>query len=465
MRGWEAWESSLWLDELHTLFHASQPDLRAVAESVRREFHTPLFFMGVHLLGGWEQSDWLRVLPVLSSLVVLWPLMSLTRCLGGGARAVFLVAWLYACLPYQVHWASELRPYAWLGLLSAAAVQIAFAESTGRGSHVLRFFLFFACVLLGLFTHRVMAVTVLAIGVARVLAPGPGRLGLGWLILAGTLGVAPSVPWMMSFAVDATTARFDYQEEVGGYQLRPQLVKEVLALPLRIFVPYMGALGGVWALLAKLGTAALFGSFGWGLVCRWIDGPADVSTESRRLLRGLWVFVIADFVAVTALSVYTWDRAPLQYYAGLAWLLPLLAGSLLLRRDYLVASAAVAALMLGIAQAGGQCTEDMRRAVHLAEELGGEYDEPIFTALLSQPTEVFDHVLPYRAYARELEAVEPEDLPQPGEVGFERVVICLRRGAITYGSESWAPITNGRRLVLEERVDEYLTVFVLEPEG
>ncbi|MEO6708579.1 MAG: hypothetical protein ABI054_12420, partial [Planctomycetota bacterium] len=44
----EAFESSLWLDELHTLSHASQPTLSAVIEHVQAEFHTPLFFAFVH---------------------------------------------------------------------------------------------------------------------------------------------------------------------------------------------------------------------------------------------------------------------------------------------------------------------------------------------------------------------------------------------------------------------------------
>ena len=469
LRIWESWESSLWLDELHTLSHASLPSLAEVADSVRREFHTPLFFMGVHLFGGWEEGAWLRAIPVLSSLVVLWPLVSLARDVGGSTRAVLLAAWLWACLPYQVHWATELRPYAWLTLFSAAAVYLAFAE---RGSRVTRFVLFFACVLLGLFTHRIMALTVFSIGVARVLAPGStsehgkGRLGLGWLILAGTLGVAPFLPWMLGFASQATTDRFEYQEEVGGYTLRPQLVKEVLSLPMRVFVPYMGALGGVWSMLAKFGTLLLFGSFGIAAVLRLREGPAQGANP--RLMRGLVVFVVADFLAVTALSIYTWDRVPLQYYAGLGWLLPVLAASLLARRKWLALTAAGAVLVLGVAQAGGSCTEDMRGAVRVVRELGSEFEsagrQPLYTALLSQPSEVFDHVLPYRAYARDLTALEPEDLPQPGEPGFERPVICLRRGAITYGNEKWEPITTGRRLVEEVHVDGYLTVFVLEPQ-
>jgi len=462
LRIWEAWESSLWLDELHTLSHAAQASLSAVAASVAAEYHTPLFFMAVHLLGAWEQGAWLRALPLLSSLVVLWPLASLVRSLNGGTRAMFLVFWLYACLPYQVHWATELRPYAWIALFSAAAVQLAF---TDRGSVALRCVLFFLCVVLGLYTHRIMAVTVFSIGVARLVSRPAGALHLGWLVAMGALGVAPFLPWMVGFAGDMTTARFDYQEAVGGYQLRPQLVKEVLALPLRVFVPYVGALGGVWAVLSTIGSAALFGAIGWGALVRLREGPRI--TASAPVLRGLHVFLLTDFVVVTGLSIYTWDRVPLQYYAGLAWLLPVTATSFLLRRSFLAPIAVGAALLLGIAQAGGSCTEDMRGAVGVARQLGAELErqgeEPLYSALLSQP-EVFDHGIPYRAYGRDLEVREPAELPHPGDADFERPVICLRRGEIPFGSAAWAPYTEGRRLLREVPVDAYLTVFVLVPE-
>lgn len=66
LRAWEAAEASLWLDELHTLSHASLPTLSAVIAHVRAEVvHQPLFFAFVHLFGGWEQGAWLRAIPVL----------------------------------------------------------------------------------------------------------------------------------------------------------------------------------------------------------------------------------------------------------------------------------------------------------------------------------------------------------------------------------------------------------------
>ena len=266
LRVWEAWESSLWLDELHTLSHASLPTLAAVRENVAREYHVPLFFLATHLLGGWEEGAALRALPLLSSLLVFVPLAALTRAAGASWRGVALSAWLFACLPYTLHWSTELRPYAWLMLFSAGAVWAAFAEDRSRA---LRFAVFFLCVLLGIWTHRFMAFVVLSIGFARLLVRAPRMLHLGWLILAGALAVAPSLPWFLGFAQVATERRLEFEQQVGGRQFRPQMIKEFLGLPLRVFVPYMGALGGAWAWLARLGTALLLGGLAasaWGLV-------------------------------------------------------------------------------------------------------------------------------------------------------------------------------------------------------
>ena len=464
LRVWEAVESSLWLDELHTLAHAAQPDLSSVAANVAREFHSPLFFVSVHLFGAWEEGPWLRVLPIVASLALFVPLVRLGRGAGVESGALALAGLGLACLPYQVHYGAMLRPYAWIALFGAGAVHAAFSE---RGTRKARFLLFFTCVVLGLWTHRVMAIGVVAIGAARLVVRSPRMLGLGWLILSGALAVATEIPWLLGFARQVTEMRFDHQEEVGGYELRPQLVKEVLALPLRLVVPYMGALGGPWAWLARAGTAAIAGALGlaalgrirskrWGLP----DSP---------VLRGLAVFAVANFFAVTVASVYSWDRVPLQYYAPIAWLLPLFAAVFVHGAPAgraLSALAAAGVVLLGLAQAGGGATEDMRGAVErvraIHAELVASGADPIVTAVLSQPVEVFSCTIPYMAYGPELGAIEPLDVPTPDEPGHGRPVICLRRGAMGLGRPLWADIVAGRHPTREERIDAYLTVFVFE---
>jgi hypothetical protein len=462
LRAWEAAESSLWLDELHTLSHASLPTVSAVAANVGKEFHLPLFFVFVHMFGAWEQGAWLRAIPVLSSLLVYAPLLAFARTAKTSSTGIALVALLFACLPYDLHYSTDLRPYAWLMLFSAGAAWAAFRE--GR-SHVASFVLFAVCVALGMWTHRLMAVAVFSIGVARLFVRKPAMLHLGWLVLAGVIAIAPSVPWMLSFAGQATDNRFHYQDTVGGYHLRRVLVMEFLALPTRLFVPYLGALGGAWQWIAKLGAFVFFGSVVCGVVSWWFNRRAVASAASAPL-RALAIFAAVDFVLVTGLSIYTWDRMPLQYYAPIAWALPLLVVQLApafddARRAKFVRAIAGSALALGIAQAGGQCSEDMRAAVATAREAGQTLEQPLYSALLSQPS-LFEQVLPYRAYGRDLEFAEPEQIAVFDQLAPPRPLVVIRRGTIPLSDADWKPLLAGRKPTREIKVDSYLTVFVLE---
>lgn len=473
LRAWEASEASLWLDELHTLAHASQPDLSAVQAHVARDNHTPLFFWAVHLFGGWEQGAWLRALPVLTSLLVLLPAIALAaRASSAGARAAALSAWLIACLPYQVHFGAMLRPYAWVGLFSAAAVWAAFSA---RGPSWLRFLLFLLFVLGGLWTHRVMALVVVSIGFARLFARRPGALGLPWLVLAGALAVGPSIPWLVGFAERVTDDRFAFQERVGGYELRPALVKEVLSLPARLFVPYMGILRRPWTQIAYLGAALQLSAVGLVAVA-WLTARLRGRTRPLEpLSRGLFLYTLSAFVLISAASLWSWDRVPLHYYTPIAWTLPVLVATLAFalpnaRLGRALAAVLVAsALLLGVAQAGGHCTEDMRAAVAECRRLGADLraiggQDPIYTALLSQPAQVFEQRLPFRAYARDLAALEPGELPRESESGFERPWIVLLRDMRRWRPE-WQELAAGRKELSRNVIDDYLEVVVLVPAG
>lgn len=470
LRAWEA-TGTLWLDELHTLSHASRATLGEVVAAVRLDNHTPAFFGFVHLFGGWEQGAWLRWIPILASLATLPFLALLMRGSGRGPLAVGVALWLAATLPYQVHFGAELRPYAWLGLFSAVACWAAFAES---GSRVLRFAVFVAAVFLGMSTHRLMAISVFSIGAARLVVRRREMLGLRWLILAGAIGVAPALPWLLDFAQTATEGRLEHAEEVGGYRLRPVLVREVAALPLRLVVPVMGFLGGAWAWLARAGTLLVFGGLALG-ACEYA-----VRRVQRSAPRMPWplvasaVYAAIAFVLISALSLWSWDRVPLQYYAGVAWVLPMVAAELVLApraawlRRAAVAATCAGSLVAGAALAGGSSREEVRGAVACARELGEQAAReapgapPIYTALLAQPGEVFANLLPYRAYARDLPAVEPADLPRPGDPGFERPVVVVRR-VLPIDHPKWSPILTGRTISEQVRIDRYMTVYVMRP--
>jgi uncharacterized membrane protein len=282
LRCLEAIESSLWLDELHTLAHASQPTLGALIDSVNSDVHTPLFFGFVHLFGGFEAGAWLRAIPILSSVAMLFTLVAVARECGLRERAVLWAAWLYACLPYQILYGSELRPYAWVGWFAALGFLLVFSERWNTPARLLSFF---ACILLGLLTHRIMALALLALGAARLVGKKPRSLPLLGVILAGTLAVAGFLPWLLGFAQSATDARFEHQDSIGGYVLRDTLVWEIVALPSRLLTPYMRELGGVWGQLELIATV-LFGASALALLvlawrARAQRSDADVARPAR----------------------------------------------------------------------------------------------------------------------------------------------------------------------------------------
>ncbi|MBK8177889.1 MAG: hypothetical protein IPK67_03100 [Planctomycetes bacterium] len=471
LRALEAAESSLWLDELHTLSHASQKSLGAVADAVASEYHTPLFFGFVHLFGGFELGAWLRAIPILSSVAMLFLVAEVARQCGLGRRSTLVAACLFACLPYQVLYGSELRPYAWIGALSVVAFLLSFAESRSVTARLAWFAL---AVLLGLMTHRLMAFGVFSLGCARLFARKPGSVPLWGLVLSGTLAVGAFLPWFFEFAKAATDRRFEHQAATGGYQLRATLVNELVSLPSRLVTPYMRELGGVWGTLELASTGGFLLLAAALLFLAWRASRSGAQAQpAAPVLRGLWIFALVQFLTTTAFSWYTWDRVPLQYYTPMAWVLCVLAGALLDRIPSPAASRALtwalcaAGLVMGVALVGGRSREDMRGGLTAVRQLAAEAraaggSEPVFSAVLAQPRQ-FPHTLPYRAYGAGLVPVEPESVPRRGEAGFSRPVIVLRR-AVPLGDETWRPITEGRRVVKEVRVDRYLTAYWFAPE-
>ncbi|HUR29506.1 MAG TPA: hypothetical protein VM509_15055 [Planctomycetota bacterium] len=463
LRTAEACESSLWLDELHTLSHAAQPTLSAVVQHVHDEFHTPLFFLFVHCFGGFEAGAWLRAIPILSSVAMLWPLCAVARECGLGARGTRWTAWLYACMPYQLLYGSELRPYAWIGIFSLFAFQLAFSE---RGKTPVRLALFFLAILLGLLTHRLMALGLLAIGCARLCAKRERSVPLLGLVAAGALAVAGFLPWLLGFAKTATQLRFDYQERVGGYHVSARLVNELVSLPARLVTPYLRELGGAWGILALVSAAAF-------AVLAVTFGVLASRTRPRAaaspVLRGLAIFALAQFLVTTAFAVYTWDRVPLQYYTPMAWTIPLLLAWCIERagdRRWLSMALAGVTLAMGVALVGGKSREDMRGGIAAVRELAASARaetslEPLYSAVLAQPPQ-FSDTLPYRAYARDLAPLEPDRVPRAGEKDFERPLIVLCRN-VGLKDEALSSITANRHLVRTLTVDRYLTAYRFDP--
>lgn len=471
LRVWEAWESSLWLDELHTLFHASRPTVDDVLQSVRNDFHVPGFYVFCHFFGDFSTGAWLRWIPIASTLAAALPLIALARESRGGERAAVAFAWLYALLPYQVHYGAELRPYAWLELFTAVAAWAAFGQS---GSRRMRGAVFFAAVVLGMFTHVIMAFAVLGIGAARLVLRGPRLVGLPALIGVGALAVAPVLPWFLWFHEFATEKREAFVAEVGERGIRPQLLREVRDLPVRLIEPYMGSLGSPWSWIATVGFASFALACAGLLWCAWRARRERVEARADRLPLAVLVYGAVQFAIVTALSIKSWDRVPLQYYVGMSWVIPFAlaawlasVGSDRVGRGLGLALGA-AALTMGVALAGGESREPYREAVAKAREWGRSLAQahpehpPVYTSVLAQPSGVFDHRLPYLAYAPDLGAVEPEQVPTPAGGDFQRPVIVIRR-ALALEHPKWKSITESRKLVREERLHDRVWVYVFAP--
>jgi hypothetical protein len=237
----------------------------------------------------------------------------------------------------------------------------------------------------------------------------------------------------------------------------------------------MNSLGGTWASLAKLGCALLVLSALAGCVA-WVGQLRKARRTLEPRHRAYLAYSAIAFALITVLSIYSWDRVPLQYYAGVAWVLPLVIADLVCSprtpwlRKSLCLVAALGALIGGIAVAGGHARENVRGAVRRARTEGERLlaenpaAPPLYTALLAQPGDVFDNLLPYRAYGRDLEACEPAEVPRPGDPDFERPLIVVRR-VLDLNHEKWKPIAEGRVRAKTFWPDPQMSVLIFLPDS
>lgn len=471
LRAWEASESSLWLDELHTLFHAGQPSLRAVAGSVARDNHTPLYFWLVHLGGALANGVALRWISIAASLGGLLVLLAWLREAGASNRALLCTAWLYAVLPYQVHYGAELRPYALLALFSIGALASAYSRA---GPTWARFVALGLCAGLGLLTHRSMVLALGAIFATRVLVRARGALPLRPLILGGVVAALPFLPWLGNFARHVLWYRIEQLDSGRGLVMGDVLRQQLPELPLRLVEPFIGSLGPPWNNLARVASVLFAASFVAVLVlwCVRRRGRADDASTWTTAWRATLVYAVLVFAATTVSSWLSWDRVPLQYYAGMAWAAPVLLAEPMAavweRRlgRVAVGSLAAAALAMGIALAGGvsraRVREGIRCLVAWGRELEARGERPLYTARMAQPGWVFPDRLPYDAYAPDVEYVAPDDLPRPGDPDFERPVLAFGRALPVYRPK-WEPIRTGRRIARQRPLDAYIRVYEWRP--
>jgi hypothetical protein len=501
-----AHERSYWVDELHSIGHGLRPTVDAAADSVQRDFHAPLFFFTVqeffaHRLGDGPHAP--RALTILANLLALVPIGLLAARIGG-RRCGLLAIGVAALLPFQIHYAIELRPYASVMTCAALAGWAAFDD---RSPMIARLLVFAAATALGVLTQFLMIVAVASIGIARVFlwvanrrrptpppdAAGRRLLPLWTLIVAGALGGAALRPWIetrMTWIAEEGAAELAPDDGPSSLvdTLTPAMLKATAQKPLQVLIPRIGALGTPFT-----ETVVAAGAFGAAIVAlaaiavlirlaRRRASDDGAPTDGARLAIALGVLAFAAWASLSWAQVYSWKRVVLRYDVVWAWVAPILLACVVaaapgrfgavLRRLLLVAVA-----FLGVGETFGAPFEELRPAVRVALETGARLDvddpsrPPLFTSLLWQPR-FFDPVLPFRVYAPDAAFRAPDLLPRPGDPEFSRPVVAVvhRYERIDdpkadFGDDATvAGLRRGRKAVRSYRIDDRVRVVVFAPE-
>ncbi len=298
---------------------AAPPAAGDVLRAVRRsDTSPPLYYV---LLAGWVRalgtSDAaLRGLSVLLGALTLWPLALLARE-AGGPRAVAPACLLFALSPLALHYSSEARMYALVGL--EATVCLLATLRLREGVTPARALVWLAATTAGLLTHYFFALA-WAAGLAWLwLQPGEARRRVvAALALAGAL---VALPWYAGIPQDLAAWRVTAGWQAwrpGGWT--PGLSQ--LALPGGLV-----AVCGVWGVraAADLGVAAAL------IALALLLGRA----EAGRLLRGpaglLAAWALGACAGVWAFDLWrdTYAGAHVRYaYAALPAVLTLIAAAL-----------------------------------------------------------------------------------------------------------------------------------------
>ncbi|MCB9882524.1 MAG: hypothetical protein H6834_12100 [Planctomycetes bacterium] len=461
LRGVEALGTSLWLDEYHTLWVADVDSYHGVVERIERDFHPPLFYYGLSFLRGVDPKLQ-RLVPILFSLLTLLPLLGLVRAAELSPIARLTTCGLFLLLPYQVHYAAELRAYSALQL---AGCILAWAAFTRHRTARMRFAAFLLATALGLWMHYFVGVFLVLIGGVALLWRPAGTLSRKALLASGTLGCLAFLPWLLAVeswllrdpgrlfraepaktataAPQADDSASDVADEVSEAKrkIRPAWwqrdTRKALQLPMQLLVPAIGTLEGsnaagtqsTWRMhQLRLASYALFA----------LAGLSIASFLARAIVRrgrvvagpGWAVFLLGgvSLVAVTLLLMIVWKSVRLQYYAGIAWFLPFAIGlgvHVLPTRlaNTLAGALLVCAAAAGVSYASGPSREDLDSGLRVAHALDPDGDA-IFTAALWQPF-WYPHAMPYDYPKFAGDVREPWDVPAAGDT--DRPVILITR--------------------------------------
>ena len=496
LRGLEA-RTSLWIDELHTLFVAAAPSASELNAILAKDTHTPLYYLAVQLCSGPLQGITLRWVSILVGMLTIVPLLSLARAAGLGGAARVTTVGLFCTLPFQIQWGAELRPYAWFQLEAVLLAWAAFTPAGSPGRTRLRFAVFALATGLGLYTHLFTALAVLGVGATRLIVRRPTWLPLTRLIGAGALGVLLFMPWLYNVhtwlfetpsvlwtdeadvrdpaavAVEETPADALIDEQLDADLAeardaeRNWSPQKLLQVPAQTLVPRVDSLGGAHATVARVTLLGLLGLLTLLLA-------AALTRERRAPERELVGTVLAATLSSALLAlvcVRLINRIPLQYFVLAGWVWPLLFGALVQRLAPVLRRPATAALLLlstagGFAQALGEPRENLRRGVDVALEEARLRDAWL-TSVMWQP-EWYESGTVFRVYAPDSGWLEPEHVPKPDEEGGARTIVVLTRNAPDRGITNWrdwSPLRRGRERTALIHVDRTIAVYIYDYPG
>lgn len=475
LRGIEAHEKSLWLDEYHTLHLADSATLGEIVDKGASDLHPPAFFWALSLFRGVAPHAQ-RWLPILLSLLTLLPLGSIARGLGEPARLSLFGVFLFA--PYSIQYGAELRSYSALELV---AVLLAWAAVTARARPWVRIGAFALATAVGLYVHYFVAVAVLSVGLVRCVSRPPGAISLRALVAAGAVGALFFLPWVQGqedwvLRDPGEVLEWSAVPEPALASVWAHNLQKAAVVPVQTLVPMIGGLGAPWAGAMRIATILLLAASAVGGLCiLWRIAKRTTPAAPPEAWSGAWsaagVGVVA-FLATTVLCLVVWKRVPLQYFAVAAWAWPLgialgvqcVPGAKLAR--LLTALVLFSGLMAGTCHVLGASREDTEAGVAAAVRAGAGRDA-IYTAVLWQP-DWYPHTLPFRyrgVHEADLDVREPGEIPAGDAPGGERPVIVVTRKTDPERfalRALWAPILRGRRLVETIPVDEATRVYVFE---
>jgi hypothetical protein len=467
LRATELNSKSLWLDEFHTIDIADADNLTAVVDNLRPDFHAPAYFFIVHFLGP-DLDERGRWISIIASVLTMLVGLLLTREIGFSPASQFMTMAGFACLPFQIQYTTELRPYSLLGLCTLAAIWAAFSHRYRPRIH---FLLFILAATMGLYTHYLMSIVILGIGCSRLIVRPQRALPFGQLFLAGVIAVVCFLPWIISVEswiyTDPTVMVRNEVPPTAASTQQDRLTigfLDIAVLPIRLISPIGSTLGhnAGWLVRCLSMVLALAGAATFFTV-----GPRAIRSTDPDKRRLAAIILVAVFnVALTLCAcIWLWGRLPIQYFMTAAWVWPFLLGGLFNiswvkeRGTLCLTVLLLLAGTLSLTHVMGQPRENFRKAVQVAVKMAADNDA-LLTAILAQPGH-YNSLTPIQIYAPNTKVyLSDEIMAQP----MRKCVILARslRGNPDTRQELLEFHVGGPRRVLSRAtVDRYLDVLLL----